>query len=123
MNIQVEALFLRLKFYQMIKEYEGRVKVSTSIKPLLRKDRVAPKLKVGGIYFVSFGTNNAYPCFLKEIINTSSNTEVKVEILIKPRYRNQLLYPGYKVKILSRIHLLYANEIGITPEDAVRNCV
>lgn len=107
----------------MIREYVGRVKVKNSIHPLMRKNRKIPKLEIGHSYYVSFGTNNAYQCTLNKIINDSSTTEVVVEIPIKPRYQNQYLYPGCKVKIISRTHRLYSNEIGITPEDAVRNCV
>ncbi len=107
----------------MTKAYQGQVKVDESVQPLLKRDRKPPELKIGSIYFVSFGSNIAYPCTLKEIINEYSETEVSVEILTKPQKSISYLLPGNKVKIKSITHLLKAIEIGLTPEHAARNCV
>lgn len=107
----------------MIKEYEGRVKVKSSVKPLDRKDRKAPELKIGEPYYVSFGTNSVYRCILNEIIIEFNEPKVEVEVIIKPRHRRQYLYPGYWAKLISLTYRLLPTSIGVTPEDAVRNSV
>lgn len=83
----------------MIKHLQGCVKVDESVQPLFKKDRKAPELNIGNNYFVSFGTNNAYPCTLKEIINEYSETEVNVEIFTKPQKSISYLLPSNKVKL------------------------
>jgi hypothetical protein len=51
----------------------------------LAKARTAPELILGGNYYVCFGSNYAYPCMIKEIINEFSETEVRIEIPMKPQ--------------------------------------
>jgi hypothetical protein len=106
----------------MIKEFRYRVKVPTQIKTLPRSQRVAPALKKGEKYYISFGNNWAYPCFIYEVVQEFERTEVRVKIKVKEQYayfrqNGKMTYDPYEE------HLVYANEIGITPEDAVRNSV
>lgn len=106
----------------MLKEFRYPIKVNSKIRTISRKERTEPELKLGSKYFVSFGTNYAYPCFLTAIINEFEQTEVKIKVQIKEnisyfRKDGQLAYYPFQE------HLLYANEIGNTPEDAVRNSV
>jgi len=106
----------------MIKEFRYRVKVRQQIKTLPRKERVAPELDSSKKYYISFGSNWAYPCFLHEIVNEFDRTEVRVKIKVKEQYayfrqNGKMTYDPYEE------HLVYANEIGLTPEDAVRNSV
>lgn len=106
----------------MIKEFQGRIKVSNEIKPLPLKARKTPKLIIGGNYYVSFGTNNAYPCTLVEIITEFSKTEVRVEIPEKPRSKKGFIdINGNRSYNWKSTRVLYQDEIGSTPEEAVKN--
>jgi hypothetical protein len=108
----------------MIKEFKGGQKVDSSIKPLPFKKKKEPVLIIGNDYYVSFGNNYVYPCTLLEVINEFDITEVKVEIPMKA-----LSKKGFKTSFGGISHrwvqtsILYAREIGLTPEDAVRNQV
>lgn len=106
----------------MLKEFPYPIRVSSKIKTILRKDRLVPELKIGNKYYVSFGTNCAYPCFLVEIINQFERTEIKIKIQVEDdlayfRRDGKLIYEPFQM------HILYANEIGSTPENAIRNAV
>lgn len=100
----------------MIKEFIGRKVVDNSIKPLPFKNRKAPQLIIGQDYYVSFGNNNAYPCTLLNVINEFSETEVKIEIHIRKKST------ASNIKTF-QTNILYSIEIGLTPDDAVRNQV
>ncbi|WP_126973925.1 hypothetical protein [Gynurincola endophyticus] len=80
----------------------GSVKVDKSVKPIHYKLRTAPKLEIGGNYFVSFGSHKAIPCILKEIHTDTPQLRVSVEMSDGVSY-------------------LYADELGLTPEEAVIN--
>lgn len=84
------------------------IKVDKAIAPLHYSKRTEPKLQVGAEYFVSFGNNVVYPCTLNEIIE---GTPRKIVI---SKYDNG--------KVFGR-HVLFSNEIGQTPEEAVLNSV
>ena len=104
--------------------FEGRIKVKGSIKPSPVKDRMKPSLYVGQPYYVCFGNNNAYPCELIEVINEFAETEVRIKIPQKSRSKKGFIdREGNRTQIGSSTHILYANEIGLTPEDAVKNTV
>lgn len=107
----------------MIMNYEGKIKVKSSIKPLTRDKRKAPELKEGQTYYVSFGNNNVYPCTLTKIINEYSETEVEIEIPHKRSKKRIRLQNGTITHYGTSSHILYTNEIGATPEDAVKNSV
>lgn len=80
----------------------GSVKVDKSIKPVHYKLRKAPKLEIGWKYFVSFSGHKAIPCILKEIHTDTPQLRVSVELS-------------------DGISYLYADELGLTPEEAVKN--
>ena|SRR5258708_8162386 len=106
----------------MIKEFRYRIKVSSKVKAMPRSLRTTPDLKKGEKYYVSFGSNWAYPCLLHEIVKEFERTEVRIKIKVKDQYAHfrqngRMTYDPYEE------HLVYADEIGLTPEDAVRNTV
>jgi hypothetical protein len=106
----------------MLKEFRYRVKVSPKIKTVPRSQRVTPELKSGEKYYVSFGTNWTYPCFITEVVREFEQTEVKIKIQVTEK--NAYFRQGGKMMYDPYIeHLVYAKEIGLTPEDAVRNAV
>jgi hypothetical protein len=108
----------------MLKEFKGGQKVDSSVKPLPSKKRQEPVLNVGYDYYVSFGNNNTYPCTLLKVINEFDRTEVLIEIPMKAKskkgYTNSF---GMTYNRWTQTNILYATEIGLTPEDAVRNQV
>jgi len=96
--------------------------VPRRIKPLPKKERRIVDLVPGTRYYVSFGTNNAYPCTLVEILEEFSIREIRVVIDYKPNrqgwYRNST---GALVWVTGNEHILFPSEIGETPEHAVQN--
>ena len=108
----------------MIKEFKGGQKVDSSIKPLPFKKKKEPVLIIGNDYYVSFGNNCVYPCTLIEVINEFDMKEVKVEIPMKALSKKgyQTSFGGISHR-WTRTRTLYAREIGMTPEEAVRNQV
>jgi len=104
----------------MLKQFRYREKVSSKIKAIPRTHRIVPKLQIGCTYYVSFGNNWAYPCILREIITEFERTEVKIHIRVTHKealYRKNgsMVYDPFEER------LVYANEIGSTPEEAVRH--
>ena len=114
-----------LKFHRMIKGFLYGVKVDKSVKPIHFKNRKAPKLEIGGDYFVSFGSNDTYPCILKEIeTREGSWTSVTIEIPIKPMSKNGFIDVNKKISHhWVSTHSLFPDEIGLTREEAVINTV
>lgn len=106
----------------MIRDLLYGVKVNDAIKPVMSRKRTVPNLIIGNDYYVSFENNNAYPCTLVKIINEYDRTEVMIEIKARVP-RNGYMAGG--VRKFSRVqrNTVYANQIGISPEDAVRNQV
>lgn len=82
------------------------VKVNKSIKAVHFSERKSVKLIVGNEYYVSFGNNEAKRCKLLEIIDEHEEKRILIEI-VSPRGNTQ--------------HIIYADEIGTTPEEAVMN--
>ncbi len=107
----------------MLKEILDGVKVSPSIKPINRKDRQIPMLKLGHEYFISFLGHNAYPCTRVEIINEFDQTEVKVELRMKSPKGGFHDGSGMIRNYRTQNNIVYSTEIGITPQDAVKNQV
>ena len=108
----------------MIKNFHGGIKVSSKINPLKINERTQPQLFVGSKYYVSFMNNNAYPCSISEIINESDRTSVKIEIPIKLKSKkNAFDKDGNLTFRPTQTNIVYAFEIGLTPEDAVKNQV
>ena len=106
----------------MIKEFYGLIKVDKAIKPLPFAKRQQPDLKVGRDYFVSYLNNNAYPCIVLEIINEFDHEEVRIEIPLKISSKRHISGSSGRVNYRP-VHtdIVRAVQIGLTPEDAVRN--
>ena len=84
------------------------IKVEKEIIPLHYSKRTEPILKIGEDYYVCFGNNIVYPCTLNKIIE---GTPKKIVI---SKYDNGKFFGE---------HVLFSNEIGQTPEEAVINSV
>jgi hypothetical protein len=83
------------------------IKVDPAITPIHYTQRTEPELIVGGDYYVCFGNNIAYPCTLKEIMGSGRNKRVVIT-----KYDNEQRVSE---------NVVFSNEIGRTPEEAVRN--
>ena len=105
-----------------MKDYIGKIKVASKVKPLKTKDRIAPALIEGENYYISFGNNNVYSCKLVKIL--TERNMVNIEIRTKPKSKK-----GYKdlngeiSHDWKSAHTVYMDEIGNTPENAVKNTV
>ena len=84
------------------------IKVEKEITPVHYSKRKEPVLTVGADYYVCFGNNVVYPCTLKEIL------EGPPKRIVINKYDNGKLFGE---------HVLFSNEIGQTPEEAVINSV
>ena len=84
------------------------IKVDKEITPIHYTKRTEPELIVGADYYVCFGNNIAYPCTLKEIIAG------RAKRIVITKYDNDQKFGE---------HVLFSNEIGKTPEEAVESLV
>ena len=84
------------------------IRVDKKIAPVHYTQRKEPMLRVGDDYYVCFGNNIVYPCKLNEII------EGPPKRVVISKYDNGKLFGQ---------HVLFSNEIGQTPEEAVINSV
>lgn len=108
----------------MTNQFYGAIQVDKAIKPQPRARRIQPDLKVGRDYFVSFLNNIAYPCILREIINEFGHTEVRIELQYKTSSKKRFIGANGKINYRpTQTNIVRAEEIGLTPEDAVRNQV
>lgn len=108
----------------MIKGLLGREKITKSVTPIHFAKRKIPELIVGGNYFVSFGSNDTYPCKLVKVINIYDRKEVEIEIPMKPRSKKGFIDINGKLSHnWTSTHVLFADEIGLTREEAVINTV
>ncbi len=82
------------------------IKVDKEVTSIPYTNRKEPKLEIGGDYYVCFGNNIAYPCTLKKIIEGPTK-----RIVINKHDGGKFFGE----------HVLFSNEIGQTPEEAVRN--
>lgn len=87
------------------------IKVGNHIVPIHFKLRKEPELIVGNDYYISFGMNRAVPCILLDIIGNGKEISKQVRIGIKDNSPS-----GY-----GSINMVYSDEIGITPDEAVIN--
>ena len=99
----------------MALNYLGKIKVVKKFKPLAIKDRKPPELIEGNNYYISFGSNNAYPCTLLEVQKQWSVPAVTVKIPVKSKSKI-----GDKPQHFNE-HVVNHNEIGATPEEAILN--
>jgi hypothetical protein len=84
------------------------IKVDKEIIPVHYTKRTEPKLEIGADYYVCFGNNIVYPCTIKEIIE-GRNKRVVIDKYDKGQFFGE--------------HVVFSNEIGQTPEEAVQNTV
>ena len=84
------------------------IKVEKEITPVHYSKRTEPVLEIGADYYVCFGNNIVYPCTLDKII------EGPPKRIAISKYDNGKLFGN---------HVLFGNEIGRTPEEAVKNSV
>jgi len=84
------------------------IRVDKNITPVHFSKRTEPALTVGAEYYVCFGNNVAYPCTLIEIIGGSPK-----RIRISKQDKGEVFGE----------HVLFSDEIGMTPEEAARNTV
>ena len=82
------------------------IRVDKKITPIPYTIRTVPRLEIGEDYYVCFGNNIAYPCILKNII------EALPKRIVINKYDDGKLFGE---------HVLFNNEIGQTPEEAVLN--
>lgn len=91
----------------------GRIKVK-GVKPVPVEKRIKFDITVGLKYYISFEDNQVYPCILKEIITTLEPKQIKVVSQL-----NKLKKDGGA--IFYNEFIVYAHEIGRTPEEAAKN--
>lgn len=90
---------------------DKEVRVEKHITPIHFNQRKEPELIVGNSYYISFGMNKATPCVLLKIIDGGKAIPKQIQIGIKDN--SELGYGD--------INIVYGNEIGLTPEEAVIN--
>lgn len=95
----------------MIIKKDKVIKVGNHIKPIHFKMRKESELIIGKDYYISFGMNKAIPCVLLNIIDNGKEIPKQVQIGIKDNSQS-----GY-----GDINIVYSDEIGLTPEEAVIN--
>jgi hypothetical protein len=99
-----------------------KIKVDEKIKPLHFELRKPVELIIGNEYYVSFGLNQARRCTLTEIDNVQGR--ITVEIPEKPMSKKDSIdADGNTSPFWSSPHILFPDEIGRTPEEAVMNQV
>ena len=100
----------------------NKIKVDRQIQPINLKDRKTVELIIGNEYYVSFGMNEASPCKLTKI----DKVQNKITIEVPPKSISDkgyidadgiFFYPDIST------HILFPDEIGLTPEEAVINQV
>ena len=84
------------------------IKVDSSVCPTHFSQRKPVKLVIGKDYYVSFGNNEAHRCKLVDIPEMYQGQRIKIE---PPTPRGSIT------------HILFADEIGTTPDEAVMNQV
>ena len=96
------------------------IKVDKKIKPLPFNERTKPELIIGGDYYVCFGHNKVRPCKLLAIPEDGKYGK-RVLIDQIPPLILKTARKGYPIII--DCNVLYADEIGLTPIQAVQNMV
>lgn len=86
---------------------KNKIKVSSKVKPLHYSKRTPFEIALSENYYISFGSNNAYPCEVLEILDTEENPR-SIRVLID-------LGPDKSTNYVK------VDEIGRTPEEAVQN--
>lgn len=102
-------------------EKGGKIKVDKNIKPISFNIRKPVPLNIGSEYYVSYGNNYVRRCILSEILENSDTKQVRIEIPIKPRSKKGFIDKNGNISHNWTTHILYSDEIGLTPEEAVIN--
>lgn len=84
--------------------FDLEFKVSAKVKPMKARGRESIELTEGQIYYVSFGSHKATPCTFLKHLDRVNGKRILVEVE-RGRYAFQ--------------HVLFPDEIGRTPEEAV----
>jgi hypothetical protein len=85
----------------------NKIKVSPKIKPLHYTERVPFKISMSERYYFSFGSNEVFPCEIIEVLETEEEPKsILIELYLGPEKSR---------------HYVKMDEIGRTPEEAVRN--
>jgi hypothetical protein len=84
----------------------NKIKVDKSVKPIRYAQRTPVQLVVGNDYYVSFGSHEAYKCKLVDVSMLKERNQIRIEIPSKTGVSPHILFP---------------DEIGMTPEEAVMN--
>ena len=96
------------------------IKVDKKIKPLPFNERTIPEQIIGGNYYVCFGRNLVRPCKILAFLEDGKYGK-RVLIDHVPPLIFRTARKGNPVVIDSNI--LYCDEIGLTPIQAVQNMV
>ncbi|MDR0994743.1 MAG: hypothetical protein LBL81_00450 [Tannerella sp.] len=104
-----------------MKEWD-KIKVDKAIKPIHYSQRKPVDLVVGNDYYVSFGENTALRCKLMELYMEGGQQRIEIEVPIKPRSKNGFIDRNGNISHhWVDTYILFADEIGLTPEEAVIN--
>ena len=99
-----------------------KIKVDKKIKPIHFSKRTAVELIIGKQYFISFGSNIAKQCILTKISDITDLQQITIDIPIKPRSKKGFKDTDGSISHnWTSSHCIYADEIGLTPEEAVIN--
>jgi hypothetical protein len=100
----------------------SKIKVDKKVKPIHFLKRKPVELIIGNEYFVSFGNHNVSRCVLTEISELKDSNQITIDIPIKPRSKKGFIDTDGKIShIWTSRHSIFADEIGLTPEEAVIN--
>ncbi|PZX55916.1 hypothetical protein LV84_02278 [Algoriphagus ratkowskyi] len=87
----------------------NKIKVSPKVKPLHIFDRVPFEISLSERYYFSFGSNEVFPCEVIEVLDTNEDPKaILIELYLGPDKSR---------------HYVKMDEIGRTPEEAVRNTI
>ena len=99
-----------------------KIKVDKKVKPIHILKRKPVELIIGKEYFVSFGNNIVSRCILTEISELQDSNQITIDIPINPRTKNGFIDRNGKISYnWTSTHCIFADEIGLTPEEAVIN--
>lgn len=96
------------------------IKVDKKVKPIHYSLRNAIELIIGNEYYVSFGSNKVKRCTLIDIDKEEGRVGITIEIPVKPQSTKGFIDTNGNISHhWVDTHHLFADEIGITSEEAV----
>ena len=106
----------------MKKDWLTKIEVDKKVKSIHSKNRRPVDLIIGGYYYVSFGMNTATRCTLVAIEKRPGSVDsITIDIPTKASRRGILTVGGKSYR--GDRHSIFADEIGLTPEQAVIHTV